>query len=67
MSDTLQRQPKSTKTLMRWFWTGYLRQSTPALFGAFGFMAIEGVMLGALSYLIKPMFDTIIADGCNVF
>lgn len=63
MSDTLQRQPKSTKTLMRWFWGGYLRQSTPALLGAFGFMAIEGMMLGALSYLIKPMFDTILTAG----
>jgi len=63
MSDTLQRQPKSTKTLMSWFWSGYLRQSTPALMGAFGFMAIEGMMLGALSYLIKPMFDTILTAG----
>lgn len=63
MSDTLQRQPKSTKTLMSWFWAGYLRQSTPALLGAFGFMAVEGMMLGALSYLIKPMFDTILSAG----
>jgi ABC-type multidrug transport system fused ATPase/permease subunit len=26
-------------------------------------MAIEGMMLGALSYLIKPMFDTILSAG----
>lgn len=63
MSNTLQRQHKSTKTLMRWFWSGYLRQSTPVLLGAFVFMAIEGMMLGALSYLIKPMFDTILSAG----
>jgi ABC-type multidrug transport system fused ATPase/permease subunit len=60
MSDKIQRQPKSSKTLMSWFWGGYLRQSMPTLLAAFGFMAAEGMMLGALSYLIKPMFDTIL-------
>lgn len=63
MPDTPPRQPKSTKTLMRWFWAGYLRQSTPALLGAFAFMALEGMMLGALSFLIRPMFDTILSAG----
>jgi ABC-type multidrug transport system fused ATPase/permease subunit len=63
MRDTPVRQPKSTKTLMRWFWAGYLRQSTPALLGAFAFMALEGMMLGALSFLIRPMFDTILSAG----
>ena len=58
MSDKNQRAPKSTKVLMGWFWKAYLRQSMPTLFAAFGFMAVEGAMLGALSYLIKPMFDT---------
>lgn len=63
MSDKMQRQPKSTKVLMSWFWAGYLRQSMPTLLGAFAFMAAEGVMLGTLSYLIKPMFDTFLAAG----
>jgi subfamily B ATP-binding cassette protein MsbA len=63
MRDTPVRQPKSTKTLMRWFWAGYLRQSTPALLGAFAFMALEGMMLGALGFLIRPMFDTILSAG----
>ena len=63
MTNSQQRQHKSTKTLMSWFWSGYLRQSTLVLLGAFAFMAVEGVMLGALSYLIKPMFDTILSEG----
>jgi ABC-type multidrug transport system fused ATPase/permease subunit len=57
------QKTKSSGVLMRWFWGGYLRQSTPVLLGALAFMIIEGLTLGALSYMIKPMFDTILTAG----
>jgi ABC-type multidrug transport system fused ATPase/permease subunit len=55
--------PQSTKKLMGWFWQEYLRKTMPPLLGAFFFMTVEGVMLGALSYMIRPMFDDVLVAG----
>lgn len=33
------------------------------MIAAFLFMAVEGAMLGALSYMIRPMFDDVFIDG----
>ena len=46
-----------------WLWRGYLRRFLPLLGLAFVFMAIEGSMLGALSYLLQPMFDDVFVAG----
>ncbi|RPE70967.1 ABC-type multidrug transport system fused ATPase/permease subunit [Pacificibacter maritimus] len=63
MTNSEPRKPMTSRVLMNWFWGGYLRQSTPTLLGAMVFMVLEGLTLGALSYMIKPMFDTILTSG----
>ncbi len=47
----------------RWIWRRYLRQYWPIITVAVVLMAIEGGMLGLLSYLIKPMFDRVFVGG----
>lgn len=49
--------------LMRWVWRDYLRPQRLAMGLAVVFMAIEGSMLGALSYVVKPMFDNVFIGG----
>ena len=64
MSETdtsTSQQP--TKGLMRWLWRSFLRKYVWLLVLAMVFMAIEGSMLGALSYMMKPMFDNVFAAG----
>ena len=46
-----------------WLWRGYLRRYWPWLIFAGLLMAIEGSMLGLLSYMMKPMFDTVFIAG----
>lgn len=58
--------PKPTRTLFplfRWLWRDYLRPHKGTLAVAVMFMAIEGSMLGFLSYMIQPMFDTVFVQG----
>lgn len=50
-------------TLIRWIWRDYLRPHRWALFGAVVFMIVEGSMLGVLSRMIQPMFDTVFLQG----
>ncbi len=51
------------KTLVPWYWRGYVRAVLPWLLGGFGLMAIEGGSLGMLSYMVRPMFDEIFVAG----
>ena len=51
------------RDLRRWLWRGYLRRHLWVIVLAVLLMAIEGGMLGALSYLIKPMFDEVFVAG----
>ncbi|NUB43142.1 ABC transporter ATP-binding protein [Fertoebacter nigrum] len=44
-------------------WQGYLHGYTGLMALAFGLMVIEGSTLGALSYLIQPLFDRVFAPG----
>lgn len=44
-------------------WRGYLRRYAGLVALAFGLMAIEGSTFGALSYLIRPLFDQVLAPG----
>ncbi len=47
------------RRLLVWVWQDYLRRRWAMLSVAFVFMAIEGASVGALSYLVRPMFDGI--------
>ena len=46
-----------------WLWREYLRPYRLTILFAIVLMAIEGGMLGLLSYLIKPMFDMVFLAG----
>lgn len=49
--------------LLLWLWRGYLHRYLWWILAAFFFMALEGSMLGALSYIMKPMFDNVFIQG----
>jgi ABC-type multidrug transport system fused ATPase/permease subunit len=49
--------------LTRWLWRSYLRRHWPVIAFAVVLMAIEGAMLGMLSYIIRPMFDQVFVAG----
>ncbi|NIZ09017.1 ABC transporter ATP-binding protein [Pseudooceanicola sp. HF7] len=49
--------------LMKWLWKGYLHKYWIGLVFAVLFMSLEGSMLGALSWMMKPMFDSIFIQG----
>ena len=51
--------PRASDRLLGWIWHDHLRARTGALLVAFGLMAVEGAMVGALSYLIRPLFDQV--------
>jgi ABC-type multidrug transport system fused ATPase/permease subunit len=57
---------KGTSTeAFRWLWRTYLHPHRWIIALAVVMMAIEGGMLGLLSYLIKPMFDRVFIGGDN--
>jgi len=49
--------------LLAWVWRRYLSKHWPLLIVAMVFMALEGAMFGALSYMMKPMFDRVFVGG----
>lgn len=49
--------------LFSWLWRNYLRHHIGWLLVAILFMTIEGSMLGALSYMMQPMFDRVFVGG----
>lgn len=53
----------SSRALLRWLWRGYLRKHIGLLVLAMLFMTLEGSMLGALSYMMQPMFDKVFVAG----
>lgn len=48
--------------LLAWLWRDYLRKHLPLLLVALMFMVIEGSTLGAVSYMMQPMFDYVFVD-----
>ena len=60
---TPQTQNDSSAHLLGWLWRKYLRKHLGLLIGSLVFMALEGSMLGALSYMMRPMFDQIFVEG----
>jgi subfamily B ATP-binding cassette protein MsbA len=59
MTDT----SASTKGLIAWLWRHYLRARVRWLLAATLLMVMEGAMFGALSYMMKPMFDDVFVGG----
>ncbi len=59
----MSNKPKSSAELMGWLWRGYLKQHMGLLAFAFLFMLLEGSMVGAVSYMMQPMFDEIFVAG----
>ncbi|MGB1034104.1 MAG: ABC transporter transmembrane domain-containing protein, partial [Primorskyibacter sp.] len=57
------RQKQPQKGLMRWLWRSYLFPHRGWLALAFVFMVLQGSMFGALSYMMKPMFDDVFVMG----
>lgn len=55
--------PKSSVELLRWLWNGYLRQHSGLMALAMVFMLLEGGMIGAVSYMMQPMFDDVFVAG----
>ena len=53
----------SSGMLFRRLWAGYLRPHVWIMALAGVFMVIEGATLGALSWLIEPLFDQVFAPG----
>lgn len=51
--------------LFRRLWHSYLRRHLPLMVVAFGIMVIEGSTLGALSYMLEPLFDKVFTGGAN--
>lgn len=51
------------QSLIRWLWRDYLHKHIWLLLLALAFMALEGSMLGALSWIMKPMFDDVFIQG----
>ena len=59
-----QADPKlKSGSLFGRLWHSYLRKHLPLMLIAFGIMVIEGSTLGALSYLLEPLFDKVFAGG----
>lgn len=56
-------RPKSSRELLGWLWRHYLHQHTGIMAIALVFMFIEGSMIGAVSYMMQPMFDDIFVQG----
>ena len=51
--------PIPARRILTWVWRDHLRRRAPVLFIAILFMALEGGAVGALPYLVRPMFDGI--------
>ncbi len=49
----------AVRQVLGWLWRDHLKRRIPMFLVALGFMALEGGSVGALSYLVRPMFDGI--------
>ncbi len=64
MTDTNTNQKsQNARQLFGWLWRDYLRPHRGILALAIMFMAVEGSMLGFLSWMIQPMFDNVFVQG----
>ena len=56
-------EPKSSRELLGWLWRGYLHKHMKLLSFAMLCMLAEGSMVGAVSYMMQPMFDDVFVTG----
>ena len=61
MSKTSPETDRDNRNLFMWLWRNFLNKYKWHLLLAIIFMAIEGSMLGAISYMMQPMFDDVFA------
>lgn len=47
------------RRVLGWLWSDHLRRRAPWFALALVFMTVEGASIGALTYLVQPMFDAI--------
>ncbi|MFQ5439534.1 MAG: ABC transporter transmembrane domain-containing protein, partial [Paracoccaceae bacterium] len=52
-------------TLPRWLWRDYFFRYRWWIMGAGILMAIEGSMVGVISYMVRPMFDQVFVAGSH--
>ncbi|MEP6265931.1 MAG: ABC transporter ATP-binding protein, partial [Paracoccaceae bacterium] len=57
------KEAADSRVLFKWLWHDYLREHLPLLGLAFIFMVLEASMLGAISYMMQPMFDDVFVAG----
>ena len=57
-------QPNARRLFGR-LWRGYLRKHLPLMIVAFVILIIDGSTLGALSYLLKPLFDKVFSGSAD--
>ncbi len=63
MSDIPTPAETARASSVRWLWRGYLRPARALILAALVLMALEGGTMGALSYLVGPMFDRVFIGG----
>jgi len=54
--------PAKSSVLLAWLWRSYLHKHMRLLGVALVFMVIEGSTLGAISYMMQPMFDNVFVE-----
>ncbi|MCH2076883.1 MAG: ABC transporter ATP-binding protein/permease [Rhodobacteraceae bacterium] len=62
MADTPSTSP-SDAARMRWLWTRFCRPYVWLIALALAFMVVQGSVLGAISYMMEPMFDRVLVAG----
>ncbi len=59
----MKQDDANPRGLMGWLWRRYLRHHGWLLAVSIVLMSLEGAMFGALSYMMKPMFDDVFVGG----
>lgn len=63
MSESNNLSKDQQRGLLKWLWSNFLKKYSGLLIIAMFFMTIEGSMLGAVSYMMQPMFDDVFSAG----
>ncbi|MGY6549416.1 MAG: ABC transporter ATP-binding protein [Roseinatronobacter sp.] len=59
------QQQQRDRVIARWIWQTFVRQRVGLISVAVALMVVEALMLGAFSYLVRPMFDEIFIAGAE--
>ncbi|MDD7970735.1 ABC transporter ATP-binding protein [Roseinatronobacter alkalisoli] len=65
LTDTSKRetQRRNDRVIALWLWHSFVRHRIWFILAAVALMVVEALMLGAFSYLIRPMFDDVLIAG----